>query len=69
MFSNLHPKVVGAAISGALVTIVMWVIASTGHALPVEVGAALVTLVSAVVGWFIPSPANPTTPVVVTPTP
>lgn len=49
----IHPKVVAAGLSGAVVTILAWAIPPL-HGAPVEVIAAMTTVVSFVAGYLTP---------------
>lgn len=63
----INNKVWGAGVSAAIVTVLVWAISATGHSMPPEVATALVGVVSAIVGFIVPSnqvtdPAVPPTP-------
>ncbi len=53
--SVLHPKVATTALGGALATVILWVLSSTGHSAPPEVAAAIVTVVGFLAGYLTPS--------------
>ncbi|WP_433173891.1 hypothetical protein [Actinoallomurus sp. CA-150999] len=55
----LEKKVTAAAIAGALVTIVVWILHLSHVDVPPEVVAAATTLLSAVAGYFAPHTHRP----------
>lgn len=54
---NLHPKVAGGTLSGALALIVLWGL-SYALVVPPEVAAAFTLVLSFVGGWLAPTFAN-----------
>ncbi len=50
---NLHPKVAGSGLTGALALIILWGV-SYAITVPVEVGAAFTVVLSFVGGYFAP---------------
>ena len=56
--STIGPnKAIASGLGGAIVTIVVWAVTVTGHSsviVPPEVAAALTTLVSTALVWFVP---------------
>ena len=55
---NLHPKVAAAGSAGALVTVLVWVLALFHVDMPPEVAAALVAVGASAAGWFKTGPVN-----------
>lgn len=53
---SVSPKVIAGGAVGALVTIVTWFLGIAGLDVPVEVAAALATVLSFIAGYFVPDP-------------
>lgn len=61
--SVLHPKVATSGLAGALSTLVLWLLTLVGVSVPDPVSAAIVVLVSFLIGYLTPSgPRAVTTP-------
>lgn len=52
---NIHPKVSAAGIAGAVSIILVFMLDQLGIKLPVEVGSAITTILSFVVGYMTPA--------------
>ena len=50
----ISQKVVASTLSGAVVTILVWVVGLFGVTVPGEVGAAMVTVVGGIAGYVVP---------------
>lgn len=50
-----QPKVVAAGVSGALTTLVLYVLSLNGITVPGEVAAAITALLAVLTGYFTPS--------------
>lgn len=51
----INYKVMGAALADALTTIVIWLLSFAHVDVPTLVAAAMLTIVTFIVGWFVPS--------------
>jgi hypothetical protein len=51
---NIHPKVAGGSLSGALALIIIWVFSLVHIQVPVEVAAAMVLVFTFAGGWLAP---------------
>lgn len=57
---TLHPKVVGSAMAGAIVVILLYVVKVTTKVdVPPEVAAAVTTVIGFIIGYLVPSPTLP----------
>lgn len=52
---NLHPKVGGALLASAIVTVLVWGASVAGLDVPADVAAALVTIIGFAAGYLIPA--------------
>jgi hypothetical protein len=56
---DIHPKVAGGTLSGAVALIVLWAL-SYWIVVPPEVAAAFTLALASIGGWLAPAPAPPT---------
>ena len=59
---DIHPKVAGGTLAGALAILIVWILGLEGVAVPDVAAAALVTALSGLGGWLAPAgydAANP----------
>ena len=50
--SQIHSKVGGAGIGGALSIIIVWLLKSHGYTIPTDVAGAITTLMAVAVAWL-----------------
>jgi hypothetical protein len=52
---DIHPKVAGATLAGALAVLIVWILSLVGIPVPDVADAALVTVLSGLGGWLAPA--------------
>ena len=62
LVARVEKKVAAAGVSGAAVTVLVYVAGLLGLEMPAEVAAAVVTVVSAVVAYVVPHTSRPEAP-------
>lgn len=56
---DIHPKVAGGALSGALAILIVWILSLIGVQVPDVAAAALATALAGFGGWLAPAGYSP----------